>query len=119
MPPEDGIGPDDTRYLFECSLANLFSDLGQCSPLTIAQAQTALQLIAENTILGNEVLVAQEQFVIDRSCDVRQRCLPVHCVSPRGTGQYGRPIPVLVGDHTYPYGLASRGDRVPGGADRT
>ena len=55
VPPEDRIGPDDTRYLFERSLAELFSDLGQRSPLTIGQAQTALQLISKNTILGNEV----------------------------------------------------------------
>lgn len=30
VPPENRIGPDDTRYLFERSLAELFSDLGQC-----------------------------------------------------------------------------------------
>ena len=42
------------------------------SPLTIGQAQTPLQLISKNTILGNEVFVAQEQFSIDRSRDARQ-----------------------------------------------
>ena len=82
VPPENRIGPDDTRHLFERALAELFSDLRQGSPLTIGQAQTALQLISKNTILGNEVLVAQEQFSVDRSRDVRQHGLPVHCVSP-------------------------------------
>ena len=64
MPSEDRLRPHDACYLFERSPAELFSDLNQGSPFAVGQAQTALELISKNSILGNEVLIPQEQLLI-------------------------------------------------------
>ena len=83
VPSEDRLRSYDTRHLFERSLAEPFPDLGQGSALTVSQAQTTPEPIPQNAILGHEVLIAQQQFLINRSGDVRQHCRPVHRVSSR------------------------------------
>ena len=83
VPSEYRLRPHDACYPFKRSLAELFSDLSQGSPLAVGQAQTALELISKNSILGNELLVPLEQLLINRSRDVGQHSRPVHRVSSR------------------------------------
>ena len=54
-----GLGPNDARDFSERLLAQPLSNLGQRSPITVSKLQSALELIAQNTILRHEILVAQ------------------------------------------------------------
>ncbi|MEE9180665.1 MAG: hypothetical protein V3U22_07180, partial [Vicinamibacteria bacterium] len=77
------LRPHDIGHFVECPLSERPADLGQGSPLAVGQAQTTLDLLSKNTILGRQVIIPQKQFLINRSRDVRQHCLPADRVSSR------------------------------------
>ncbi len=77
VPAEDRLGPYDAGHLLE----RLLAELGQRSPLAIGQAQTPFDLISKNAVLSCKILVAQEQFLVYRACDVSQQFLPVRRLS--------------------------------------
>ena len=49
----------------------------------------ARDLVAQDAIFGDEVLIAQQQFLIDGPRDRRQQVFPVHGLSPAA---FGAPI---------------------------
>ncbi len=51
--------------------------------LAITQAYATFDLVVQHTIFGHEVLIASQQFLIDRSSDRRQQMLPVHRLPPQ------------------------------------
>ena len=68
------------------------NQLGTCLPLAARQGKIALfglndqaqppvDLISKNAVLGNQILVAEEQFLVHRLGDVRQQAFPIHCPS--------------------------------------
>ena len=67
MPAQERLGLHYARHLVERSLAELFSDLGQCPPFAIRQAQATLDPISKNSILGHKILVPQEKLLIHGS----------------------------------------------------
>ena len=83
VPSEDGIGFDDLRDFLQGFLSQLLADLRQGLALAITQPYTSLELIAENAIFGHQILIAQQQFLIDGSRDIRQKLFPIHCLSPQ------------------------------------
>src|SRR5262249_39035394 len=53
-------------------LAQLLAEHRQGLALAIAQAYTTWELVAQHAIFGHQVLVAQQEFLIDRPRDIRQ-----------------------------------------------
>jgi hypothetical protein len=45
---------------------------------TLGKQQTALDLRFENTVLGGQILVPQQELLIDRSCVVGEHACPNH-----------------------------------------
>ena len=48
----------------------LLTNLGECFALAIRQPHTTCDLVAQDPILGHQVLVAQQQFLIDGPRDI-------------------------------------------------
>src|SRR6266850_2271372 len=82
VPREDRVGCDDAGDLRQRLLAQLLSNLGQGLALAITQAYTTVDLVAQDAIFGHQVLVAQQEFLIHRTRDIRKQLLPIHPSSP-------------------------------------
>jgi hypothetical protein len=80
MPTENGLGFDDRGDFLQGLLPQLLTDLGEGLALAIRSAHTARDLVAQDAIFGHQVLVAQQQFLIDRPCNVCEQCLPIHAL---------------------------------------
>jgi hypothetical protein len=52
VPGENRIRFDNRGNLFECLLAELYTDLGEGFPLTVTEPDTASDLGAENAVFG-------------------------------------------------------------------
>ena len=81
MPAQKGVGLDDVGYLLQSFLAKPLTNLGQRLPFTVGQTQATLDLVSKNAVLGRQVLVPQQEFLINRARDVGQQFLPVHRLS--------------------------------------
>src|SRR5712692_1684518 len=95
MPSQDGVGLGNRRYLFQGLLAQLLAKLGEYLAITIRELHAAVDLLAENAILGSQVRIAQPELFVNRLGDRPEQFLPVHTsIIPAKTshidGQYGR-----------------------------
>ncbi len=70
VPGENRVRFDDSGHCFQGLLPQLLTNLGECCALAIRQPHTTGDLVAQDTILCHQVLVAQQQFLIDRPCNV-------------------------------------------------
>lgn len=70
MPGKDGFEWNDLRDFLEGFSSEPFTDLRQAEPLCVSQPQTSLELIPKNLILPHQILVAEQQFLVDRTGDV-------------------------------------------------
>ncbi len=70
MPGEDGLRFDDVSHFLQGFLPQLQSDLGEGLALAVTQPEVPLDLVAEDTILRAQIFVAQQEFLIDRPCDI-------------------------------------------------
>jgi len=61
--------------------AESFGDLGQGGSLRIRQPEAGRQVSSEDAILGREVLIAQQQFLIDETCHKWQQACPVESIA--------------------------------------
>ena len=68
IPGEKGIRLGDACDLLEGFATESFGDLGQSGSLCIGQAESGGQMRSEDAILGRQVFVAQQQFLIDETC---------------------------------------------------
>ena len=82
MPPKNCLRRDDGGDIIKGLFAKLFSDDGQCDALTIAQAWTAGNLIAQDSILGGEVFDLEAKFTVDLSGNPRKQFFPAHTQNP-------------------------------------
>jgi hypothetical protein len=57
VPGQDGVGLDDGGHVFEGFLPQLLADRSQRLALTVAEAHAALNLVAQDAILRDEVLI--------------------------------------------------------------
>jgi len=85
IPAENGVWFGHLRDLMQRFAAKPLGDLGQGSSLRIRQPQPGGQLGAENAILGDQVLVAQQQFLVDQSGHERQQPCPKESIAHGGT----------------------------------
>jgi hypothetical protein len=95
VPGQDCIGLGHRRNLFQSLFAQLLAKLGECFALAIREVHTTTDLLAENTILGYQVRIAQPEFFVNRRGDRPQQRFPVHTSSTPATtsymdNQYGR-----------------------------
>jgi len=70
IPGEKGIRLGDARDLLEGFATESFGDLGQSGSLCIGQAESGGQMRSEDAILGRQVFVAQQQFLVDETCHI-------------------------------------------------
>src|SRR5438876_4928915 len=73
---------DDRGHFLQGLLAELLANHGEGFALAVTQVYAPLDLMAQDAILRHQILVAQEQFLIDCSRDVRQQGLPIHTPCP-------------------------------------
>ena len=72
VPSKDGVGCDDLGHFLQGLLAELLANLSQCLALAITQLDASLDVIAEHAVFSHQVLIAQQEFLIDRPRDIRQ-----------------------------------------------
>ena len=73
IPGEEGIRLGHACDLLEGFSTESFGDLGQSGSLRIGQPESGRQMRSEDAILGRQVFVAQQQFLIDETC---HKCVP-------------------------------------------
>ena len=73
VPGEDGIGFGDTGDLLKGGAAESFTDLSEGGSLGIREAHTGGKVGSEDAILGCEVLILEQEFLIDQASDIRQQ----------------------------------------------
>ena len=76
VPGEDGIRFGDRGDLLKRSPAEPLADLSQAGSFWIRKAHTGGEVRSENSILGREVLILKQEFLIDQPGDVRQQPSP-------------------------------------------
>jgi hypothetical protein len=67
VPGEKGIRLGHASDLLEGLTAESFGDLSQGRSLGIGQAESGGQVCSENAILGRQIFVSQQQFLIDKT----------------------------------------------------
>ena len=77
VPGEDGIGFGDTGDLLKRSAAEPFTDLSEGGSFRIRQAHPGGKVGSEDAILGCEVLILEQEFLIDQPGDVRPTDEPI------------------------------------------
>jgi hypothetical protein len=82
VPGEDGVGLDDAGHLLQGLFPELHAECGQGFALTAAQPDTAFDLLAQYPVVCHQIRMAQAQFLIDGSRDIRQQCLSIHTPCP-------------------------------------
>jgi hypothetical protein len=68
---EDRVGLDDARHLLQGFPPQLLANLSQRLPIPIAQLDATFDLLAQYPVCCHQILMAQAQFLIDGSRDVR------------------------------------------------
>jgi hypothetical protein len=76
VPGDDGVGFSDTGDLLKRGPAEPFADFSQSRSLGIRKAYTGWKVASEDAILGCEVFILEQEFVIDQPGDVRQEPCP-------------------------------------------
>src|SRR3954469_22254436 len=72
VPGEDGIGLVDTGDLLKCSPAEPFADFSRGGSLGIRKAYTGGKVGSKDAILGCEVFILEQEFLIVQPGYVRQ-----------------------------------------------
>jgi len=78
VPGEDGLGLRDCRNVFQGLLAQLLAKHSQGGAFSVCQRYTAMELVTQDAVFRSQVCVAQAQFLIHRSRDMRKELLPIH-----------------------------------------
>jgi hypothetical protein len=78
VPGQDRVGTDDAGDLFEGFPAELLADHGQGLSLAALQAKPSTDLAPQDPLLGDEVVVANEEFLVEGAGDVGKEAFPGH-----------------------------------------
>ena len=78
MPTYDGGWLDDVGDLLEGLPAEFLAQLCEGDALRIGEPEPTLDVCAEDPILSDEILVAFQQFLVDRARNVGEQLLPCH-----------------------------------------
>ena len=66
-PTENGVRPGDARDIPQGFASESFGNLCQGGSLRIRQPESGRQMGSEDAVLGSQVFVAQQQFLIDEA----------------------------------------------------
>ena len=77
IPSQNGLGFRDTRHVRQSLSSQPAADLGQRSTFGVGQPKPAGQVPSQDPILGGQILVLQQQFLIDQAGDVGKQTCPV------------------------------------------
>jgi hypothetical protein len=72
VPGKDGVGRRHRRDLFQDLPAQFLPKLSEGSTITISQLHATVDLLAQDTILGFQVLVTPAKFRINGVRDMRE-----------------------------------------------
>ena len=78
MPGEDGFRRYDGRDLRECPVSEALSNLCEGLALAVLQSQPSADLTTQDSVLGDEVLVVEQELLIDSAGDVGKEAFPGH-----------------------------------------
>ena len=81
IPGQKGIRLGSAGDILQSFAAQSFGDLGQGGSLCIRQPQPRRQVSSEDAILGREVFVPQQQFLIDEAGYKGQKACPVESIA--------------------------------------
>jgi hypothetical protein len=65
VPHENRLGCHNAGHLFQRLPAQLLTNLGERLALSVRQAHTTRNLLAEHAILCDQILVAEQQLLVD------------------------------------------------------
>ena len=82
VPSKNGVGLDERGHCQQGVLPQRLTDCGERRACAIRQPDAPCDLVAQETMLRHEGLVAQQQCLIDGPRDRGQQMCPVHCLSP-------------------------------------
>jgi hypothetical protein len=85
VPAENAIRLGHSRDIPQCSAAQPIGDLSERGSLGIGQPQAGGQLAVQNAILGDQVFVAEQQFLIHESGHEGQQTCPMGSIVHGGT----------------------------------
>ena len=97
VPAENGIRFGNSRDIIQRFATKPFGDVSQRGTLRIRQPQTGGQLASQNPVLGDQVFVAEQQFLIHESGHEGKQTCPMESIAHGGTfiiTIYGRHHPL-------------------------
>ena len=71
MPRQDRLWLHDARDLRERLAPESLADLRQRPAFAVGQVHAALNVRPQDAVLRDKVLIASEELLVDRACDVR------------------------------------------------
>ena len=69
VPSQDNVGLGHRRHLFQSLFVQLLAKLGECFAIADRKVYTTADLLAEHTILGYQVRMAQPEFFVNKRGD--------------------------------------------------
>ena len=78
IPPQTCNRPRCIRYVPERLAAQAMSNFPKRSPLYVGESLAGVQLCFENVVVGNEIFITQQKFLVHCSGDLGQEAQPIH-----------------------------------------
>jgi len=72
VPNQEGFWPDHLCHFGQGFPAEPLAERGQRDAFLVRETEPTLDLFPQNVILGGEILISQEEFLIDRRSDISQ-----------------------------------------------
>jgi hypothetical protein len=82
VPDKHRVRFDEGSHLRQGLLAPLLANLGECLALGASPLHTTGDLLAQETILGDQVFMASQEFLVHGSRDVCSQRLPIQTWLP-------------------------------------
>jgi hypothetical protein len=80
IPPQQGVGLGDKGDLLESFSTEPFRNLGQRGSLAIREQETRGKMGSKDAVLGDEVFIAEQQFLVDETGYEGQQARPVESI---------------------------------------
>src|SRR5262245_61578679 len=93
IPTENGVRFGNLRDILQSFAAESLRDLGQCGSLRVRQPEPGRQMGSEDAVLGRQVFVAQQQFLIDEAGHEGQQACPMESIAHGRTFIVDEPLP--------------------------
>jgi len=78
MPGKNCFRSDDLRHRFERFPAQALGRRSQADTFGVGELNSALDLIAQDSVLGYQILVLRQEFFINRTRNIGEHSLPIH-----------------------------------------